>query len=57
MGREKLDVGLISFAFSTGDRFPNLVVSSKNSSCLLSGLKAEALRGSFHTFHNLPEVC
>lgn len=57
MGRKKLDVGLISFAFSTGDRFPNLVVSSKNSSCLLSSLKAEALRGSFHTFHNLPEVC
>lgn len=55
-GRDGLNSELISFAFSTGIRLPNLVASPKNSSYLLSGLKAEALRGRFYTSRNLPEV-
>lgn len=49
MERDGLDVGFTSFAFSTDGRFPNLVASPKNSSFLLSGLRAEALKGRFNT--------
>lgn len=49
MERDVLDVGFTSFAFSTDGRFPNLVASPKNSSFLLSGLRAEALKGRFNT--------